>query len=202
MGRSWTRETGSDQICWRHSLLPKPPSTRSYYAFFFFFNIYCIYLFGCARSWLHNLGSPFFAGACGTFSHSMGALSCGLSDLVSWPGIELRPSALGAWSLSHWTTREVSSRFKRLCPLSVRPPFSGPTGVEAPNSSFSQMLFSFLPLEAAVLTSCPDGCNGLEMGSPPPPHCFLLACPDPPSVLQPELSFKKSVKESVSGSSG
>ena len=27
--------------------------------------------------------------------------------LVSWPGIEPRPPALGAWSLSHWTTREV-----------------------------------------------------------------------------------------------
>ena len=32
-------------------------------------------------------------------------------DLVPWPRIELRiqprPLALGAWSLSHWTTREV-----------------------------------------------------------------------------------------------
>ena len=27
--------------------------------------------------------------------------------LVPWPGIERRPSALGAWSLSHWTTKEV-----------------------------------------------------------------------------------------------
>ena len=35
------------------------------------------------------------------------ALSCGLWDLVPWPGIELRPQALGAWSLGHWTTREV-----------------------------------------------------------------------------------------------
>ena len=28
-------------------------------------------------------------------------------DLISWPGIEPGFSALGAWSLSHWTTREV-----------------------------------------------------------------------------------------------
>ena len=32
---------------------------------------------------------------------------CSMWDLVPWPGIELRPPALGAWSLSHWTTREV-----------------------------------------------------------------------------------------------
>ena len=28
-------------------------------------------------------------------------------DLVPRPEIEPRPPALGAWSLSHWTTREV-----------------------------------------------------------------------------------------------
>ena len=28
-------------------------------------------------------------------------------DLVPWPGIELEPPALEAWSHSHWTTREV-----------------------------------------------------------------------------------------------
>ena len=27
-------------------------------------------------------------------------------DLVSWPGIEPKRPALGAWTLSHWTTRE------------------------------------------------------------------------------------------------
>ena len=34
-------------------------------------------------------------------------LSCSMRDLVPWPGTELRPPALGAWSLSHWTTRQV-----------------------------------------------------------------------------------------------
>ena len=28
-------------------------------------------------------------------------------DLVPWPGIKPRPPAFGAWSLSHWTIREV-----------------------------------------------------------------------------------------------
>ena len=36
-------------------------------------------------------------------------LSCGMWDLVPWPGIELGRPALGAWSLSHWTTREAPS---------------------------------------------------------------------------------------------
>ena len=43
---------------------------------------------------------------------SMQALSCGMWDLVPWPGIEPGPPALGARSLRHWTAREVwSSRF-------------------------------------------------------------------------------------------
>ena len=37
----------------------------------------------------------------------------GMWDLVPRPGIEPRASALGAWSLTYWTTREVPgpSRF-------------------------------------------------------------------------------------------
>ena len=34
-------------------------------------------------------------------------LGCGMWGLVPWPGIELEPPALGAWHLSHWTSREV-----------------------------------------------------------------------------------------------
>ena len=45
--------------------------------------------------------------ACRIFSCSMWALSCSMWDLVPWPGIEPRHLALGAWSLSHWTTKEV-----------------------------------------------------------------------------------------------
>ena len=33
--------------------------------------------------------------------------SCSMWDLVLWPGINPGPPALGAQSLSHWTTRKV-----------------------------------------------------------------------------------------------
>ena len=38
--------------------------------------------------------------ACGIFSYSMRTLSCGMWNLVPWPGIEPRPPALGAWGLA------------------------------------------------------------------------------------------------------
>ena len=38
---------------------------------------------------------------------AMPGLSCSMWDLVPWPGIEPGSPALGAWSISHWTTREV-----------------------------------------------------------------------------------------------
>ena len=38
-----------------------------------------------------------------------GIFSCSMWDLVPWPGIEPRHPALGAWSCSHWTTKEVPS---------------------------------------------------------------------------------------------
>ena len=37
----------------------------------------------------------------------MWTLSCSVWDLVPRAGIEPGPPALGAWSLSYWTTREV-----------------------------------------------------------------------------------------------
>ena len=44
------------------------------------------------------------------FSCGKRILSCSMWDLVPWPGIEPRTPALGAQSLSHWTTREVPYR--------------------------------------------------------------------------------------------
>ena len=38
---------------------------------------------------------------------AMLGLSCSMWGLVPWPGIKPRLPALGVWSLSHWTTREV-----------------------------------------------------------------------------------------------
>ena len=58
--------------------------------------VYFIYLF----IWL-----------CGFFD-----LHCGTWDLVPWPGIELGPPPLEAWSLSHWIIREVPG-WKTLLPL-------------------------------------------------------------------------------------
>ena len=45
--------------------------------------------------------------ACGIFSCIMQGLSCSRWDLIPRPGTERLPPALGAWSLSHWTIREV-----------------------------------------------------------------------------------------------
>ena len=41
------------------------------------------------------------------FSYGVRLLSCGMWDLAPSTGIKSEPPALGAWSLSHWTTREV-----------------------------------------------------------------------------------------------
>ena len=38
---------------------------------------------------------------------SVWTLICVMWNLIPWSGIEPGPLALGAWSLSHWTTREV-----------------------------------------------------------------------------------------------
>ena len=66
------------------------------------------YLFGCAslRCITQDLWSSFWYAGC--FSCDLWILSCGMWDLVSWPGIEPGPPTLGAQSLSHWTTRKVS----------------------------------------------------------------------------------------------
>ena len=47
------------------------------------------------------LAVPGFVSAQGIF------FSCGIWDLFPWPGIKTGLPALGAWSFSHWTTREV-----------------------------------------------------------------------------------------------
>ena len=47
--------------------------------------------------------------SCGTWT-----LSCSTWDLVPRPGIKPQPPALGAWNLSHWTTREYLSYFLKM----------------------------------------------------------------------------------------
>ena len=78
-----------------------------------------MYLFVCLF-WLHRVlvvALGIFVVARGIFRCGMWDLlveacrifSCGMWDLLPWPGIEPGPPALGARSLSHWTTREVPS---------------------------------------------------------------------------------------------
>ena len=38
---------------------------------------------------------------------AMPGLSCGMWNLVPWPGIKPCPASLGAWTLNHRITREV-----------------------------------------------------------------------------------------------
>jgi len=48
---------------------------------------------------------------CWVFVEAYRIFSCSMWDLVLWPGIKPKPLALGAWSLTHWTTREVPVHF-------------------------------------------------------------------------------------------
>ena len=76
--------------CSFYSLRSIEPPVFGYFTYFLK-NIY-FYVF----IWLHRV----LIVACRLFS-------CGMWNLVSWPGIETAPPALGAQSLIHWTTREV-----------------------------------------------------------------------------------------------
>ena len=54
-----------------------------------------------------GLKPSIFVMECRIFSCSIWTLSCSRWDLVPWPGINLGPPALGMWSFSLRTTREV-----------------------------------------------------------------------------------------------
>ena len=61
---------------------------------------FLIYLFNCTGSLLWHAGSS-------TFLVHVGSFRCITWDLVLCPGIKLGPPALGAWSLSYWTTNVI-----------------------------------------------------------------------------------------------
>ena len=68
-------------------------------------NLFYIHL-GQAVSCGH---SSTFIVMCGAFPLKQSlSFSCSTWDLVPCPGMEPGPPALGAWSLSHWTTRKPS----------------------------------------------------------------------------------------------
>ena len=62
----------------------------------FFFNIYLFI-------WLHRI----LVATSKIFTCVMQTLTYSMWDLVPWPGFEPGPPALGAQSLSHWTSRKV-----------------------------------------------------------------------------------------------
>ena len=64
-----------------------------------FFFVNCVFICLC---WV-------LVAECGIFTCSLQTLSCSIWDLVPWPGIKPKSPALEAWSLSHWSTREVPS---------------------------------------------------------------------------------------------
>ena len=71
-------------------------------SFFFFKRAIVFFLFQYLFIWLHKV-----------FVLAHRIFSCSMRDLVSWPGMEPRPPALGVWSLSHWTTKDVPYLWNR-----------------------------------------------------------------------------------------
>ena len=66
-------------------------------------------------------------------------LSCSMWDLVPSPGMKPRPPALGAWSRSHWTTRELHFifRWQNVSVITVSLDF------EKPKTSLSILVFKY-----------------------------------------------------------
>ena len=94
---------------WIYIMCPRYPASKCLKINrYYFFKLIFIYLFWlrCARSSLQHVGSSLqhvgsLVAACGLL------VATSMWDLVPRPGIEPRPPALGVWSLTHWTTREV-----------------------------------------------------------------------------------------------
>ena len=95
-------------------LIVEEPSCNTGFLFSYQFLIFFKYLFGCTRSWLRHMGSWISVVAYKLFFS--------IWDLVAWSRIEPRTPALEAWSLTHWTTREVPqiSFFKTIPAASLR----------------------------------------------------------------------------------
>ena len=59
---------------------------------------------------LHCNMQSLLAATWGIFTYGSWDLNCSMWDLVPWLGIKPRPPVLGAWHLSHWTTRAVPTQ--------------------------------------------------------------------------------------------
>ena len=78
----------------------------------------CLFIYLFWPCWVLAVARGVLVAACGTLSCSMWTLSCGIRtpscgmlDLVPHPGIEPGPPASGGQSPTHWTTREVLTKF-------------------------------------------------------------------------------------------
>lgn len=87
-------------------------------------------------TWLYRV----LVAVCRIFSCSMQTLSWGTWDLIPRPGLEPGPPALGAWSLIHWTTREVPRiPFSYLFQLPETAAFLGSWPFLHPHSQWEQI---------------------------------------------------------------
>ena len=84
-------------LVWSYSTCPPLPEILLLLLFLIFT---FMSFFNCAGSYLGHTWALTFVAACGIFS-------CGVWDLLPWPEIEPGTPALGAQSLSHWSTRKV-----------------------------------------------------------------------------------------------
>ena len=108
---------------------------------------------------LSNICFYLFIWLCWVFVSASRIFSCGMQDLVPWPGIKPRPPAFGLYSLSHWTTREVPQGFSTWCPHA--------------NERWSQRQWIQAQMPGS-LASCPQlwplchavGCSGRQINKP------------------------------------
>ena len=76
--------------------------------------------------------------------------SCSTWDPVPWAGIGPRPLALGAWNLSHWTTREVPSHY----------------ALKSEKKDFKNSEKTFYAQIRSVAQSCPTLCDPMNRSTP------------------------------------
>ena len=76
---------------------------------FRFIHVVCIFIYKetILLCYGHNFFFKVFIWLCWFLAVACRIFSCGMWDLILWPGIKPTSPVLGAWSLSHWTTREV-----------------------------------------------------------------------------------------------
>ena len=108
-------------------------------------------------TWLHQV----LVAVCRIFSCSMQTLSWGMWDLIPRPGMEPGPPVLGAWSLSHWTTREVLrilflafSSFQRLLHSLAHDPSPILTANESKLNPLITSLWPHLPSSSTFWDPC------------------------------------------------